>query len=136
MLQPAFKNPPVQNTPPVTTTDTDRLAVVDDHGNTNRTCEVEDSDPAQHYVNSVDATVGQPIVDRVMARKYELEAVLASLDVQDARERGDLELALSTIGELLTGDLEHVPSVVTRNMNRWLEATKHLGETAVTVSIQ
>jgi hypothetical protein len=66
-----------------------------------------------------------------MARKRELEAVLAALEAEEARERGDLELALSTIGELLTGDLEHVPAVVTRNMSRWLEATKHIAESAV-----
>jgi hypothetical protein len=83
------------------------------------------------YVNSVDATSGMPIVDRVMIRKQELETALAALPEQDVRGRRDLDLAVSTISELLTGDLEHVPQVVVASMNRWLERTKHLAETAI-----
>lgn len=82
-----------------------------------------------HHVNSVDATSGQPIVARVMARKHELEALLASLP-EDDTSRGDIALALSTIDDLLTGDLHHVPAVVAVDMNRWLERNKHLGERA------
>lgn len=89
-----------------------------------------DDVPAPRYVNSVDATVGQPIVSRILTRKHELEAALEALPGDDIRGRGDLELALSTIEELLTGDLHQVPATVVADMNRWLERNKHLAERA------
>ncbi len=82
-------------------------------------------------INSVDATSGQPIVDRVMSRKHELEALLAKLPEHELRARGDIELALNTINSLLTGDLTHVPAMVVADMSRWLELNKHLAESAV-----
>jgi hypothetical protein len=90
---------------------------------------------APHHLNSVDATIGQPMVARVIARKQELETLLASLSMDDIRTRGDIGLALSTIGELLTGDLTHVPPVVVADMNRWLERNKHLAESAIDVVV-
>lgn len=89
-------------------------------------------EPAQRHVNSVDATTGQPIVARVMARKAELEALLDELPEGDLSTQGDIYLALATINELLTGDLANVPAVVGVDMNRWLERNKHLGERAAT----
>jgi hypothetical protein len=86
-------------------------------------------------LNSSDATMGQPIVARVMARKHELEAALEAVPAEDLRARGDIELALTSIGELLTGDLTNVPQVVTAEMNGWLEANKHLAESAVVAVI-
>jgi hypothetical protein len=88
---------------------------------------------AQRHVNSVDATMGQPMVARVMTRKHELEAVLSRLPADQLRARGDIELALSTINELLTGDLAKVPPVVVADMSHWLEHNKHLAESAVEV---
>jgi hypothetical protein len=86
---------------------------------------------APRHVNSVDATIGQPIVTRVMARKQELEGLLAQLPDDDVRTRGNIVMALDTINELLTGDLEHVPAVVVADMSRWLERNKHVAESAV-----
>jgi hypothetical protein len=86
---------------------------------------------ATRYVNSSDATTGQPIVARVMARKHELEAALEALPTEDLRARNDVEVALNTIGELLTGDLTNVPPIVASDMSRWLENNKHLAESAV-----
>lgn len=88
---------------------------------------------APHHLNSVDATVGQPIVARVMARKTELEALLAGLPAEDLTARGDIELALTTINDLLTGDLANVPAIVVTDMNRWLERNKHLSENVVAI---
>lgn len=114
--------------------DSAQLVVADDAGQTARVSEIADPAPAAdeppHYVNSVDATRGRPIVERVMIRKHELEAALAAVPEGNTRERGDLELALGTLGQMLTGDLEHVPAVVVHTMNRWLESNKHLGERA------
>ena len=84
-----------------------------------------------HTVNSVDATMGQPLVDRVIARKTELEAALALVPETDVRGREPIELALSTIAGLMTGDLKNVPAVVAADMNRWLERHKHLAERAI-----
>jgi hypothetical protein len=86
------------------------------------------TEAAPRHVNSVDATSGQPIVARVMNRKGELEALLDALPVEDLTTQGDIYLALATINDLLTGDLEHVPPVVAAQMNRWLERNKHLAE--------
>lgn len=87
------------------------------------------AEPAiERRVNSVDATVGQPMVDRVMDRKNELEALLLALPESDVATRDHIGLALSTIQELLSGDLANVPAVVMVDMNRWLERNKHLGE--------
>jgi hypothetical protein len=119
--------------PPITRRDSALLAVDDDHGHTDRVPEIEDpaGEDLPRHLNSVDATAGQPIVTRVMARQRELEAALAALPDDETRERGDLALALSTVEELLTGDLAHVPPVVARSMSRWLEGSKHLAENAV-----
>jgi hypothetical protein len=84
-----------------------------------------------HTVNSVDATIGQPLVDRVQCRKRELEAALADIPETDIRAREPIALALSTIEGLLTGDLKNVPAVVASDMNTWLERHKHLAERAV-----
>jgi hypothetical protein len=86
------------------------------------------NDKTPRHINSVDATAGQPIVARVKARKAELEALRDGLPEDDRATRGDISLALATINDLLTGDLEHVPSVVVADMNRWLEQNKHLAE--------
>jgi hypothetical protein len=80
-------------------------------------------------INSVDATSGQPMVDRVLARKLELEALLAALPADDRRIRLEIDQALTTINGLLTGDLAKIPAVVVADMNRWLERSKHVAET-------
>jgi len=117
------------------------VSSVDDKVHINRTCDqaMKDwsrtpaiakfdgwSNAAQRHVYRVDATVGQPIVARVMTREHQLEAILAALPANDLRERADVNLALGTIGELLTGDLTAVPPIVVADMSRWLEHNKHL----------
>jgi hypothetical protein len=80
-------------------------------------------------INSTDATRGQPLVKRVQLRQAELEAALAALPLDSLREREDLELALSALAPMLTGDLDAVPDTVARDLSRWLERNKHLAET-------
>ena len=63
------------------------------------------------------------------------DLLLRRLPEDSRRACADIELALSTINELLTGDLEHVPSVVAADMSRWLERNKHLAESAVVAKI-
>lgn len=78
--------------------------------------------------NSVDATRGQPLADRILARKNELEDALAELGPRDAAERHAIETALATVYLLMTGDLAHPSDVVACDLNRWLERNKHLGQ--------
>ena len=78
--------------------------------------------------NSTDATRGQPLGDRVLARKDELETALANCGPHDTSLRLDLETALATVYQLITGDLAHPSSVVAQDLNRWLERNKHLAE--------
>jgi hypothetical protein len=78
--------------------------------------------------NSVDATRGQPLAMRVLARKDELEDALAELGAHDLVERQAIETALTAVYLLMTGDLAHPPAVVARDLNRWLERNKHLGQ--------
>ena len=78
--------------------------------------------------NSVDATRGQPLASRILARKNELEDALAELGPHDTAERHAIETALATVYLLITGDLAHPSDVVARDLNRWLERNKHLGQ--------
>ena len=83
---------------------------------------------SQKLENSVDATRGQPLAMRVLARKDELEDALAELGPYDVVERQAIETALATVYLLMTGDLAHPSAVVARDLNRWLERNKHLGQ--------
>lgn len=78
--------------------------------------------------NSVDATRGQPLAARVLARKDELEEALAELGPHDTVERQAIETALVRVYSLMTCNLAHPPSVVARDLNRWLERNKLLGQ--------
>ncbi|HEY5923899.1 MAG TPA: hypothetical protein VIV11_19605 [Kofleriaceae bacterium] len=78
--------------------------------------------------NSVDATRGQPLARRVLARKDELEDALAELDPHDVFEQRAIEAALAALYLLITGDLAHPPDCVARKLSGWLERHKHLGQ--------
>jgi hypothetical protein len=76
--------------------------------------------------NTTDATRGQPLAARVLARKDELEDALADCGVHQVLRRRALETALATVYALITGDLAHPPDVVAHALNAWLERNKHL----------
>jgi hypothetical protein len=76
--------------------------------------------------NSTDATRGQPLAFRVLARKDELEDALADIGPHHASERARIETALATVYQLMTGDLAHPPAVVAHALNDWLERNKYL----------
>ena len=77
-------------------------------------------------INSTDATRGQPIADRVLTRKMELEDALADLGPDDLVLRTSIETALATVNQLMTGNLAHPSDVIARDLNRWLENNKYL----------
>jgi hypothetical protein len=76
--------------------------------------------------NSTDATRGQPLAARVLARKDELEDALADCAPYDELRRCAIETALSTCYALITGDIAHPSRVVSRALNAWLERNKRL----------
>ena len=76
--------------------------------------------------NTTDATRGQPIAARVLARKAELEDALADCGRHEALRRTTLETALAGVYALITGDLAHPSDVIARALNNWLERNKHL----------
>ena len=76
--------------------------------------------------NTTDATRGQPLAVRVLARKDELEDALADCHPRDVPRRIALETALAAVYALITGDLAHPPDVVAHALNAWLERNKHL----------
>ena len=78
--------------------------------------------------NSTDATRGQPLADRVLQRKAELEDALADCGPHDFLLRTAIETALATVYQLMTGDLAHPSDVIARDLNRWLERNKHLAQ--------
>lgn len=76
--------------------------------------------------NTVDATRGQPLAARVLARKIELEDALADLGPHDVLRRTAIQTALSTVYSWMTGDIAHPSQVVAHALNAWLERNKHL----------
>jgi hypothetical protein len=77
--------------------------------------------------NTVDATRGLPLADRVLARKNELEDALADLGPHDLVERDAIEEALHALYFLMPGDLAHPSPNVGRALSEWLERNKHVG---------
>jgi hypothetical protein len=84
----------------------------------------------EHVENSTDATRGEPLALRAQKRKAELEVALAKLPAHELLARSDIELALSSVDGLLTGDVEHLSDATGSALSRWLENSKHLAETA------
>ena len=84
--------------------------------------------PNLQILNTTDATRGQPLAARVLARKNELEDALADLSPYDTPLRQAIETALATVYSLMTGDLAHPPDVVAHDLSRWLERNKHLAQ--------
>ena len=76
--------------------------------------------------NTTDATRGQPLAARVLARKDELEDALADTGVHEVLRRRVLQTALAAVYQLMTGDLAHPSDVVAHGLNAWLERNKHL----------
>ena len=81
-----------------------------------------------HFVNSTDATRGEPLALRAQKRRDELEMALEKLPADQLRARSDIELALASVDAMLTGDLHTLSDATSVALNRWLEHTKHLAE--------
>jgi hypothetical protein len=84
--------------------------------------------PLQRVENTTDSTRGEPLALRAQKRKAELERALEKLPAEDARARSDINIAVSSIDGLLTGDVEHLSDATAAELNRLLENSKHLAE--------
>jgi len=80
--------------------------------------------------NSTDSTRGQPLALRALKRKAELEAALDATPVDHKTARNDLEVVITALGNLLTGDVDHLSEATAAELNRVLEQNKHLAITA------
>ena len=76
-------------------------------------------------MSSTDATRGQPLADRIAARRRELEAGRERLAPGD-RVREDIETALNELLALMPTPIQPIPAVVAVQLSRWLELNKHL----------
>jgi hypothetical protein len=95
---------------------------------TTKTPHTQESPVPAQVENTTDATRGEPLAARAQKRRAELEAALQNLPASERRARNDIELALSTVDGLLTGDVGQLPDATASNLNRWLEQSKHLAE--------
>ena len=81
-----------------------------------------------HLETSTDASRGQLLAARVLARKNELEDALGALGPHDELERDAIENALAHIYALITCDLAHPSPLVARQLSSWLERNKYLAD--------
>jgi hypothetical protein len=88
--------------------------------------------PVKPVENTTDATRGEPLAMRAQKRKLELEKALEKLPPEDMRSRNDINVAVSTITALLTGNVDHLPDSTAAELSRILESSKHLAETTPT----
>ncbi|MCA9673677.1 MAG: hypothetical protein H6709_01380 [Kofleriaceae bacterium] len=71
---------------------------------------------------------GQGIRVACETRRFELQQALAHLAPGEASPtRTDLEAALVEVDELLVGDLDHLPAMITERLSGWLTRSKYLG---------
>jgi hypothetical protein len=78
--------------------------------------------------NSTDASRRQPLALRAQKRVAELETLALELPAGDML-RSEIELALSSVSGLLTGNLDKLAETTSVGLDRWLESNKHLGQT-------
>jgi hypothetical protein len=64
---------------------------------------------------------------RVMHRRAELQSELRNLEPESHTAK-DIQQALTAVDELITGDLDDMPAVVSAGLSRWLETSRYLGE--------
>lgn len=66
------------------------------------------------------------LADRVLARKVELEDLLADTPPYEETMRQSIQTALACVYQWMTGDLAHPSSVMSRALSNWLERHRYL----------
>jgi PAS domain S-box-containing protein len=67
------------------------------------------------------------LINQVKTRRDELTLALTRVGKEDAASRIEIDRALGSLVPMLTGDLEHVSDMVSRDLVRWLDVNKHVG---------
>jgi PAS domain S-box-containing protein len=67
------------------------------------------------------------LLNQVQTRRDELTLALTHVGKDDAASRSEIENALGSLVPMLTGDLDHLPDMVSRDLSRWLEVNKRVG---------
>jgi hypothetical protein len=67
------------------------------------------------------------LINQVQTRRDELTLALTHLGKDDTHSRTEIERALGSLIPMLTGDLDHVPDMVSRDLTRWLDVNKRVG---------
>jgi anti-sigma regulatory factor (Ser/Thr protein kinase) len=70
------------------------------------------------------------LIKQVYSRRDELTLALTHVAKDDAATRAEIETALGSLVPMLTGDNEHLPDMVSRDLVRWLDVNKRVGVTA------
>ncbi|HEX4449559.1 MAG TPA: hypothetical protein VH143_01760 [Kofleriaceae bacterium] len=70
---------------------------------------------------------GSPLVEAVLTRMLELDAVLEHIDDKTTIEAIAIATELAAAGNLVTGDIRRTSDAVAVALARWLERTRHLG---------
>jgi len=70
--------------------------------------------------------VSPRLADRVLARKVELEDMLADTPLHEESMRHAIQTALAGVYHWMTGDLAHPSSVMSRALTNWLERHRYL----------
>jgi hypothetical protein len=71
--------------------------------------------------------LGCPLVEAVLERMLELDAVLENMDDKTAIDAIAIATELAAAGSLVTGDIRRTSDVVAVMLTRWLVRTRHLG---------
>jgi hypothetical protein len=71
--------------------------------------------------------LGSPLVEAVLARMLELDAVLENMDDKATIDAIAIATELAAAGNLVTGDSRRTSDAVAVMLARWLERTRHLG---------
>jgi PAS domain S-box-containing protein len=70
------------------------------------------------------------LIKQVYSRRDELTVALTHVAKDDAATRAEIETALGSLVPMLTGDNEHLPDMVSRDLVRWLDVNKRVSVTA------
>jgi hypothetical protein len=73
-----------------------------------------------------DSDTDLPLATRARNRRARLVAALKKLSADRTTERSDLQIAIDTIDNLLTGDSQELPDNIAHDVVTWLAETQYL----------
>ena len=73
-----------------------------------------------------DSDTDLPLATRARNRRARLVAALKKLSADRTTERSDLQIAINTIDNLITGDSQELPDNIAHDVVGWLAETQYL----------